>query len=120
MLICDGFLGASCIVQEWVDFDFEMRLFFFPPSKWEPSTRLAPKRLECNMWGDWDVDEGKPGYFFHASREACLARWYNDEAAFKSAEEKAVDISQSLLKWLCSKARETVPMVRLDFMARRL
>eukprot|EP01052_Picozoa_sp_SAG31_P031373 SAG31_NODE_3316_length_4425_cov_3.196024_6_plen_78_part_00 len=28
------------MVQEWVDFDFELRLFFFPPEGWRPPTVL--------------------------------------------------------------------------------
>lgn len=120
MLACEGFLGSSCIVQEWVEFDFEMRLFFFPPHDWTPAKVLLPQRIEYNTWGAWDKEEGKPGYFHHASREKCLALWDNDEDALGFAVEKAVNISQYLLAWLFKARPEPVPMLRLDFMLRYL
>ena len=61
MLTCEGCSTSTCIVQEWVDFDFEMRFFFFPPEDWTPAVALSPKRIEYNVWGAWDDDEGKPG-----------------------------------------------------------
>ena len=36
-------LADTIIVQEWVDFDFELRLFFFPPAGWAPPTVLKPR-----------------------------------------------------------------------------
>lgn len=43
-------------LQEWVDFDFEMRLYFLPPPEWpaEGSTPIEPKMIQCNAWGPSD------------------------------------------------------------------
>ena len=43
------------LCEEWVEFDFEMRLFFFPPSDWGRQTVLQPTRIECNAWGEQEA-----------------------------------------------------------------
>mmetsp|Transcript_152950 Transcript_152950/g.490672 ORF Transcript_152950/g.490672 Transcript_152950/m.490672 type:complete len:567 (+) Transcript_152950:44-1744(+) len=121
MLLVDGYLGSRCLVQEWVDFDFEIRLFFLPPGDWAPGTPVRPVRFEYNGWGK-PQEEGRPGAFRKLSREKVLKEmWHDDTAALDAAQERAVEISQDLLSWLHeSHPAQPVAMVRLDFMLLRL
>lgn len=119
-----GWTGSQCIVQEWVDFDFEMRLYFLPPGDWEPTATLEPKRIECNEWGEPD-DTGTLGEsrasFRKLSEEVVLKqRWEEDREAWESAKQQAIQVSQLLIAWLCSANARVVPMIRLDFMLKRL
>merc|ERR1712137_167405 len=113
----EGCWATQCIVQEWVDFDFELRLFFFPPSDWTPSTELQPVRYE---WTAWEPSNVGPGSFHLISREWCLSRWQNDEVALNSASEKAIKIANFLIGWLLLTNSKPVPMMRLDFMLFRV
>lgn len=110
-----GYLGHQSIVQEWVDFDFEMRLYFLPPANWKAGAdRLMPTKIEFNAWG---ASKGNaPGCFQKVPRDNAIVRWNNDGKAVEDAEEKGITASQVLLAWLCEKHPEPVAMIRLDFM----
>lgn len=114
-----GCLATTAIVQEWVDFDFEMRLYILPPGDWVPGQRLEPTKIECNSWNGFG-DEGRPQFFKKMTEAMCLSAWEQDEAALRSAKEKAIDIAQFLLAWMLTMHSEMVPMIRLDFMLKRL
>lgn len=121
MLTVAGCTASACIVQEWVDFDFEVRLYFFPPQDaWSQRDRLQPSRFEYNCWAGWSESENRPQTFRKLSEESCLGLWDKDAEAMNSAKEKAVEVSQVLLAWLLSMDSQPVPMIRLDFMLRRL
>merc|ERR1712232_150201 len=123
ILTLDGCIASQCLVQEWVDFDFEMRMYFLPPHDWAPTAMLKPTRIECNQWGESDSigDLGQSrASFSKLSEDKVLSCWENDRAAWESAKEQATEISQLLLAWLCSANAQTVPMIRLDFMLKRL
>merc|ERR1712061_525008 len=36
MISLPACMASYCIIQEWVDFDFEMRLYFLLPQEWSP------------------------------------------------------------------------------------
>jgi len=114
-----GCTASSIIVQEWVDFDFEMRLYLLPPPEWAPGQKLAPVKVECNSWAGFS-GEGRPHTFKKLTREACLEWWEDDEAALASATEQATQTAQGLLAWLLTIDAEPVPMIRMDFMLSRL
>ncbi|CAE8655078.1 unnamed protein product, partial [Polarella glacialis] len=115
----EGSLASSCIVQEWVDFDFEMRLYFLPPDEWLPGQKLEPTRVECNAWSG-SMENGSRRNFHKLSKEKVLADyWEGDSAAFKAAKKQAVHNAQFLIAWLRSLDAQLVPMVRLDFMCLR-
>ncbi|CAK0814254.1 unnamed protein product [Prorocentrum cordatum] len=123
LLYADGYRGEQCIVQEWVDFDFEMRLYFLPPAgrsvaggDVEP---LPPSKVEFNAWSKQKDNDG-PGAFVKLPREQALRRWGGDCAALDLAEEQAGRTSQWLLARLAELHPEPVAMVRLDFMLLRL
>eukprot|EP00929_Paragymnodinium_shiwhaense_P063906 TRINITY_DN31982_c0_g1_i1.p1 TRINITY_DN31982_c0_g1~~TRINITY_DN31982_c0_g1_i1.p1 ORF type:complete len:469 (+),score=127.03 TRINITY_DN31982_c0_g1_i1:60-1466(+) len=118
MIGLPGCLGEYCIVQEWVDFDFELRFFFFPSADWKPPARLEPKHFEYTAWGPSRGDS--PGPFLKFSHQRCLATWGNDEEAMNSAHAQALEASQFLIAHLLSKHSEPVPMIRMDFMLKRI
>eukprot|EP00747_Dinoflagellata_sp_TGD_P101831 gnl/TRDRNA2_/TRDRNA2_168467_c0_seq5.p1 gnl/TRDRNA2_/TRDRNA2_168467_c0~~gnl/TRDRNA2_/TRDRNA2_168467_c0_seq5.p1 ORF type:complete len:540 (-),score=102.64 gnl/TRDRNA2_/TRDRNA2_168467_c0_seq5:105-1682(-) len=135
MMTQPGLASSQCIVQEWVDFDFEMRFYFLPPADWEPGAFLEPERIECNEWGERNEEKctrrgssngpstlGTCHASFHKLKkeEILLHRWKQDEDAWRSATEQATEVSQLLLAWLRTVNAEPVPMIRLDFMVRRL
>lgn len=119
MMSYPGCTASTCIVQEWVDFDFEMRLYFLPPEDWNPTIKIEPSKFECNMWTGMG-EEGRPTNFRKMSESMCLTTWDGDETAYRSAKAQAVDVSQHLLAYLLCMDAQPVPMIRLDFMLKRL
>merc|ERR1712232_211787 len=118
-----GCTASSCVVQEWVDFDFEMRLYFLPPAHWALPVSLMPARIECNCWGERKKKEhlGHPSASFTKLSEAMvLERWSQDAEAWVTAKEQAIQTSQLLLAWLRTANAQPIPMIRLDFMLKRL
>lgn len=117
MIAQDGCLAERCIVQEWVDFDFELRFFFLPPIDWDQRAVLKPLNYEYTAWGKGDYS---PGTFLKPQKDKVLTWWQNDADALAAAHAKAEEISQFLISWLLSTHPEPVPMIRLDFMLKRL
>jgi len=123
IMTISGCLASQCLVQEWVDFDFEMRLYFLPPSTLTPGELLEPTRIECNEWGQRD-EFGGPGNcrasFRKLGKLQAVERWEGDEAAWESAMRQAIEVSQFVIAWLISMNAEPVPMIRLDYMLKRI
>lgn len=125
LLNVQGCTAQAALVQEWVDFDFEMRYYFLPPADWLPSgeTVLEPTRFECNEWGERD-EKGSAGTsrasFSKLSEEGVLKKWQGDKEAWDDARMKATKISQFCLSWLISANASPFPMIRLDFMMKRI
>lgn len=127
MMTQDGYNVSQCLVQEWVDFDFEMRLYFLPPQgpDWPAGKILEPTRIECNAWGERSAAKEEVlgqsnGSFSKLSAEACIDKWKGDADAWDHAKKQAVEISQRLLAWLRTASSQPVPMIRLDFMVKRI
>jgi len=123
MMTQSGCTASYCIVQEWVDFDFEMRQYFLPPSSCTPGARLEPVRIECNAWGERSKESTvgqSHASFSKLSEEACLHRWAEDKEAWESAKTQATEVGQFLIAWLLSANARPVPMIRLDFMVKRI
>jgi len=114
-----GTLDDFVIVQEWVDFDFELRLFFLPPSDWAPPAVLHPKHYEYTSWTTTDRSTS-PGSFGKMSRREALVHWQEDSAALDAAHAEAEEAAQFLIGWLLETHHEPVPMIRMDFMLKRL
>lgn len=120
MITLDGCMAESCIVQEWVDFDFELRLFFFPPADWSPPVRLEPMHFSYTKWNTESSKSDSPGAFGKISHSGCLAQWSGDEEAMQAAHAQAVETSQFLIADLLNIHPQPVPMIRMDFMLKRL
>lgn len=112
-------LSSTCVVQEWVDFDLEMRLYFLPPSTWEPAQKLKPVRIECNSWSG-TMANGERQSFHRLSEEDILRKWNKDQSAYDAARKQATNTAQYLIAWLRAADAQTVSMVRLDFMVLRV
>ncbi|CAK0881886.1 unnamed protein product [Prorocentrum cordatum] len=113
-------LQARLTEMEWVDFDFEMRLYFVPPADWTTAQgRLEPEKIECNAWEGY-TEDGRPQKFLKYPEERCLKAWQGDKEALRAATDQCIETSQDLLVWLLVNCSEPVPFIRLDFMLRRL
>lgn len=118
MIRLPGCLSEQCIVQEWVDFDVEVRLFFFPPSDWDGLTVLKPAHYEYTAWNT-SASSTEPGSFTKPKRANVLKKWANDEEALLSAHAQAEEASQFLIAHLLSVHPTPVPKIRMDFMIKR-
>lgn len=124
LLNVQGCTAVTALVQEWVDFDFEMRYYIIPPADWLPTdSPIQPTKIECNEWGERD-EKGSAGTsrapFSKLSEEGALKKWQGDTVAWEDAKKQATEITQFLLAWLLSANASPVPMIRLDFMLRRV
>eukprot|EP00930_Biecheleria_cincta_P039293 TRINITY_DN27020_c0_g1_i1.p1 TRINITY_DN27020_c0_g1~~TRINITY_DN27020_c0_g1_i1.p1 ORF type:complete len:552 (+),score=102.31 TRINITY_DN27020_c0_g1_i1:26-1657(+) len=118
-----GCWASQAVVQEWVDFDFEMRLYFLPGDDWPEKYPIEPTMIQCNAWGPEDDSKGvgvSRASFSKVSEEQVLQRWEGDAAAWAAAKEKGKEVAQFLLAWLLSVNATPVPSIRLDFMVKRL
>lgn len=119
----EGCTSSHCLVQEWVEFDFEMRLYFLPPAEWSPGCELEPTRIECNAWGQRDEQSGlgrSHASFWKMPKDRCVEMWGGDEEAWVMACSQATTASRSLLAYLLTEAPYPLPFLRLDFMVRRV
>merc|ERR1711920_235240 len=102
----------------WVDFDVELRLFFFPAGDWAPPAVLKPAHYEYTAWNTSSAST-EPGSFTKPKRDTVLARWGNDEEALNIAHAQAEEAAQFLIAHLLSVHKTPVPMIRMDFMLKR-
>jgi len=119
MLELPGCRSEFCLVQEWVDFDWELRLFFLPPRDWAPgaSPPLRPEHFEYTAWENAENADA-PQTFIKATAQAALASFGGDELAMASAHRQATAASQPLIAELF-KHGAPVPMIRMDWMVKR-
>jgi len=123
MMTQQGCLASTCVVQEWVDFDFEMRLYFLPPADWPEKSPIEPTMIQCNAWGPPDDTKSvgvSRASFSKLSEEKVLQRWEQDHEAWAMAKAKATRIGQFLLAYLLAAEHQPVPSIRMDFMLKRL
>merc|ERR1711879_21867 len=121
MLTHPGCSASTCIVQEWVDFDLEMRLYFLLPDNWEPGQELKPRQTIYNCWsGSMKEGDARRNFSRLSADEVVSRYWQHDVSALRSAKKQAISTSQYLLAWLRLADSKLVPMVRLDFMLKRL
>eukprot|EP00429_Kryptoperidinium_foliaceum_P067099 CAMPEP_0176051824 /NCGR_PEP_ID=MMETSP0120_2-20121206/25766_1 /TAXON_ID=160619 /ORGANISM="Kryptoperidinium foliaceum, Strain CCMP 1326" /LENGTH=552 /DNA_ID=CAMNT_0017385265 /DNA_START=44 /DNA_END=1702 /DNA_ORIENTATION=+ len=105
-------------VQEWVDFDVEMRHFVVEPSLSKPAT-FTPKKIIYTVFKS--REEGSFRNFDRYDREQCLQECFqNDDAALADAERQAQVLIGRWLEWLQAQTHEMPVVVRFDIMAKRL
>lgn len=122
MMSQPGCTASYCIVQEFVDFDFEMRQYYLPPMPVVPGARLEPTRIECNAWGERSAEQtvGQSHASFSKLKETdCLERWSQDRKAWEAAKAQCTEVAQFVVAWLLTVNARPVPMIRLDFMLKR-
>mmetsp|Transcript_22836 Transcript_22836/g.53392 ORF Transcript_22836/g.53392 Transcript_22836/m.53392 type:complete len:567 (-) Transcript_22836:209-1909(-) len=105
-------------VQEWVDFDVEMRHFVVEADMQNPATWKAKKIIytvfksqEGNCFRDFDRFE----------RKTCLQKtFHNDEEALADAERQAEVLIGHWLQWLQAQSHEMPVVTRFDILAKRI
>jgi len=104
-------------VQEWVEFDVEMRHFVVEPNLKDPES-LKPKKIIYTVFKC--RDQGSFRDFDRYNRESCIQTCFkNDEAAMADAEAQAEVLIARWLQWFQAQSHEMPTVIRFDIMAKR-
>jgi len=107
-----------CFVQEWVDFDVEMRHFIVEPSLNDPQT-WRPKKIVYTVFKS--KEGGSFRDFDRYERQGCLQRcFFGDDAALSDAERQAEELIGRWLLWFQAQTSELPTVIRFDILAKRL
>jgi len=105
------------LVQEFIDFDVEMRHYVLSPTGHE----LTPPIRKVVYTKYKRVNSGRFCEFDRFDRSDCVKRFFaNDEAAVIDAEEKSKVLITRWLKWLRAESAELPVFLRFDIMAKRI
>mmetsp|Transcript_4264 Transcript_4264/g.11446 ORF Transcript_4264/g.11446 Transcript_4264/m.11446 type:complete len:569 (-) Transcript_4264:99-1805(-) len=105
-------------VQEWVEFDVEMRHFIVEPDLTKPQT-MKPKQIVYTVFKS--KEQGSFRNFDRYDRTRCLQTCFkNDDAALADAERQAEQLIVRWLEWLQAQSHELPTVCRFDIMARRV
>lgn len=112
-----GSFMESVFVQEWVDFDVEMRHFIVEPNLSDPET-WKPKKIIYTVFKAHDA--GCFRDFDRYDRNGCLRTCFqNDDAALADAEAQAQELIGRWLQWLQAQSHELPVVTRFDILAKR-
>jgi len=112
-----GSLVDLIFVQEWVDFDVEMRHFIVEADLSNPQS-WKPKRIIYTVFKS--REQGCFRNFDRYDRKTCLKTCFqNDEAALADAEHQAEELIHRWLQWLQAQTHELPVVMRFDIMAKR-
>jgi len=104
-------------VQEWVDFDVEMRHFIVEADLSKPAT-LKPKKIIYTVFKS--KDSGSFRDFDRFDRKDCLKTCFqNDDAALADAEAQSQVLMERWLRWLQAQSHELPVVIRFDILAKR-
>lgn len=113
-----GSLVDLVFVQEWVDFDVEMRHFIVEADLANPQS-WKPKQIVYTVFKS--KEEGSFRNFDRYDRATCLKTCFkSDDAALADAERQAEELIGRWLFWLNAQTHEMPTVVRFDIMAKRL
>jgi len=113
-----GSLMDMCFVQEWVDFEVEMR-HFIVEADLQNLESIKPKHIVYTVFKSKEDNAFRN--FDKYDRRACLQKCFgNDDAALAEAESKAQQLIYRWLQWLQAQTHELPTVVRFDIMAKRL
>ncbi|CAE7029019.1 unnamed protein product [Symbiodinium natans] len=112
-----GNLCDQIFVQEWLDFDVEMRHFvveanYQDPQSWKPKQIIYTvfKSKEDNSFRNFD----------RYDRLGCLGKCFqNDDAALADAERQAEALIARWIQWLQAQTHQLPVVVRFDIVAKR-
>lgn len=106
-------------VQEWVDFDVEMRHFVVDGDAEDPST-WNPKKIVYTSFNAMSKDGNRFTSFDRFDRETCVQRCFlGDDASLQSAERQSELLIGQWLKWFQGVCSETPTVLRFDILAKR-
>lgn len=117
--LCD-----SVMVQEYVTFEVELRLFFIDPTpEWDDETGqpkpIDPRKILYTRFCRID-EEDKMRDFERMPRDECVRECFaGDSEALAEAEKMATVIGGRVIWWLQCECAEPPPVLRLDFMCHR-
>lgn len=112
-----GSLVDQVFVQEWVDFDVEMRHFVVEADLTNPQS-WRPKKIIYTVFKS--REQGSFRNFDRYDRKTCLRSCFqNDEAALASAEKQSEELIGRWLVWLQAQTHELPVVMRFDIMAKR-
>lgn len=104
-------------VQEWVDFDVEMRHFIVEADLTKPAS-LKPKKIIYTVFKSQEGNSFRD--FDRYDRKGCLRTCFqNDDAALADAEAKAEVLMERWLRWLQAQSHELPVVIRFDILAKR-
>lgn len=104
-------------VQEWVDFDVEIRHFIVEPDLDDPES-LKPKKRIYTVFKSKDA--GCFREFDRYDRNNCVRETFqNDDAALADAERQADELISRWVQWLQGISHELPTVVRFDILAKR-
>jgi hypothetical protein len=112
-----GCSASHAYIQELIEFDFEMRLFWVDVWQADAQSVVQPRAFSYNAWNSIDA-EGKPRNFQKLSRQTALDKCQGDAAALAHAEREAITISNRVLMWLRTINAEPPSSVRTDFLVK--
>jgi len=113
-----GSLMDFLFVQEWVDFDVEMRHFIVEPDLASPQS-WKPKQIIYTVFKSREA--GCFRNFGRYDRKTCLKQcFHNDDEALADAERQSEELISRWLQWLQAQSHELPVVVRFDIMAKRL
>jgi len=112
-----GSFMEFCFVQEWVDFDVEMRHFIVEPELSKPAT-WKPKKIIYTVFKSKESNSFRD--FDRFDRKGCLKSCFqNDDAALADAEAQAEELIGRWLQWLQAQTHEMPVVTRFDILAKR-
>lgn len=104
-------------VQEWVDFDVEIRHFIVEPDLDDPES-LKPKKRIYTVFKS--KDSGCFRDFDRFDRNSCLQQTFmEDELALEDAERQADELIARWVQWLQGISHELPAVTRFDILAKR-
>jgi hypothetical protein len=113
-----GSLIEHVFVQEWVDFDVEMRHFVVEPRLEDPQSWKA-KKIVYTVFKT--QEEGSFRNFDRYERKGCLgACFQNDDDALADAEQQAEELIGRWLQWLQGISHQLPVVTRFDILAKRV
>jgi hypothetical protein len=107
-----------CFVQEWVDFDVEMRHFVVEADLSKPSS-LKPKKIIYTVFKS--KESGSFRDFDRFDRKGCLRScFHNDDEALADAEAQSEELIHRWMQWIQAQSSDLPVVVRFDILAKRI
>eukprot|EP00658_Telonema_sp_P-2_P071082 TRINITY_DN60400_c0_g1_i1.p1 TRINITY_DN60400_c0_g1~~TRINITY_DN60400_c0_g1_i1.p1 ORF type:complete len:183 (+),score=36.80 TRINITY_DN60400_c0_g1_i1:311-859(+) len=115
-------VGDAVLVQEWIEFSCELRLFFVEPQIQSMDGKLQhvdASQILYTTFEQVDSESRLRSFRRHARHEVLAAEFEGDQQALYAAEQQATVLANKLLVWLRTESAEPPTVLRFDFMVRR-
>eukprot|EP00927_Polykrikos_kofoidii_P081698 TRINITY_DN793_c0_g1_i2.p1 TRINITY_DN793_c0_g1~~TRINITY_DN793_c0_g1_i2.p1 ORF type:complete len:561 (-),score=68.01 TRINITY_DN793_c0_g1_i2:190-1872(-) len=113
-----GSLVDQIFVQEWIDFDVEIRHFIVEADLKNPQS-LKPKQRIYTIFKS--KEGGSFRDFARFDRAACVRETFaNDDEAMTDAERQCDELIQRWLQWVQAQTHELPVVMRMDILVKRV